>query len=236
MMKVFVAVIAACVLAISAQAQPRLEVTDPDFDFGYVPQNTRLVHRYWFKSVGTDTLRIKDIKTGCSCAILPLEKNWIAPGDSMSVSFYWEIKRGIARVGRTARIFTNAGPDPIRLHLEAMMLPFPDSARPVTVKPYRCELAKTSRTVIDSVSFTLANYSDRDLAVTMISPPVDECEVVVPDSLKALSNSTGYVKVKPEYADTEFEASITLKFSDQKSTRLTIPIRRKFYLASTTEK
>jgi len=216
--------------AVLSYSQPRLEIPVNNFNFGYVPQNSTVVRKFWFKSTGTDTLQIKDIKTGCACAVMPLEKNWIAPGDSMRVSIFWAIKRNMGAIARSPRIFTNASPDPLRLHLQGTALLFPDSARPVSVKPYKFELAKSSHTEIDSLSFTLVNRSDHDLSVSLVSSPPDECELFVPDSVGALSSSTGYIKVKPEFADSEFKTSITLLLSDRKSTRLTIPIRRKFYL------
>lgn len=217
----------------SSYSQPRLEISDTDFDFGYTPLNTKLVNRFWFKSVGTDTVVINDIKTGCACAVMPLEKNRIAPGDSMRVGVFWDVKNNLGPTGRTVRIYTNASQDPLRLHMKAVVRPTLDSARPVSVKPFRCELAKSSRAVIDSISFTLTNHTDEDVSVALVSSFPDECELVLPDTIKALASSRGYVKVKPEYADMEFETSMTLLFSDQEASRLTVPIRRKFYFADT---
>ncbi len=233
MMKILLTTLMMTLAWMSSYSQPRLEIVDTDFDFGYTPQHTTLVHRFWFKSAGTDTVVINDIKTGCACAVMPLEKDRIPPGDSMRVGIFWDIKNNLGPTGRTVRVFTNAGQDPLRLHLDALVHLYPDSARPVSVKPYRSELAKSSQAVIDSVIFTLTNHANQDLSVALVSSFSDECEIVLPDSIKALSSDNGYVKVKPEFADTEFETSITLLFSDQQASRLTVPIRRKFYFADT---
>ena len=82
---------------------------------------------------------------------------------------------------------------------------------------------------IDSLAFTLTNHSKQDLAVKLISAQPEEYELVLPDSVHALSSSTGYVKLKPEFADSEFQTSLTLLISDQGNKHLTIPVRRKFY-------
>jgi hypothetical protein len=233
MMKVLLTTLTMTLAWTLSYSQPRLEIADANFDFGYTLHNSKLVHRFWFKSAGTDTVVINDIKTGCACAVMPLEKDRIAPGDSMRVGIFWDIKNNLGPIGRSVRIFTNAGQDPLRLHLDAVVYLALDSARPVSVKPYRCELAKSSRAVIDSMSFTLTNQTNEDLSVALVSSFSDECEIVLPDSIRALSSENGYVKVKPEYADLEFETSMTLLFSDQKASRLTVPIRRKFYFADT---
>lgn len=45
-------------------AQPKMYLAEEEFDFGYVPQSSRIAHVFWIKSVGDDTLKIIDIKTG----------------------------------------------------------------------------------------------------------------------------------------------------------------------------
>ena len=81
-------------------AQPKLEVPGREFDFGSIPHSSTVVQQFWFKSVGTDTVKIERIRTGCDCATFSLERDWLAPGDSMKVSFHWESQR---RVGPMVR-------------------------------------------------------------------------------------------------------------------------------------
>jgi hypothetical protein len=44
--------------------QPRLEVPEVSFNFGYVPQGASISHTFWLKNVGGDTLRITDVRPG----------------------------------------------------------------------------------------------------------------------------------------------------------------------------
>lgn len=44
--------------------QPRLEVPEVSFNFGYVPQGSSLSHTFWLRNVGGDTLRITDVRPG----------------------------------------------------------------------------------------------------------------------------------------------------------------------------
>jgi hypothetical protein len=229
MKKLPIVVILVLTMIALSHSQPRLVATTPTFDFGYTPQNVKLVHHFWFKSVGTDTLLINEIKTGCACAVMPLERDWLAPGDSMKVGIYWNVKRYLGKIERNPRIFTNAGPDPVRLHLQGTVIPYPDSTRPVSTKPFNFLLARSTYKDIDSLSFTLTNHSGQNLAVSLASVPPEEVELVLPDSVRALTSSTGYVKLRPEFAGSEFQTSITLLMSDQGHTHITIPIRRKFY-------
>jgi hypothetical protein len=147
----------------------------------------------------------------------------------MRVSIHWNIKRSLGKIERSPRVFTNAGPDPVRLHLKGTVIHYPDSAHPVSPKPFRFLLANSPSKDIDSLNFTLTNHSSQNLAVSLASAAPEEVELILPDSVQALASSTGYVKLRPEFADSEFQTSITLLLSDRDHTHITIPIGRKFY-------
>lgn len=213
----------------SVSSQPALEIPNNRFDFGIVSQNSTLVHYYWFKSVGTDTLEITRIKTGCSCALMPMETDKIAPGDSIRVGIYWDVKRNNGSIGRYPYIYTNAGPDPYRVFLTAKVIMDLLSVRPVAVRPYKLEVPKLQQKSIDSLEFILHNFNSYDLTCEIISLPFDECEIFVPKILKAESDNIGYIKVNKDYLYQEFKRSISIRLSDPKADIITIPIRRKFY-------
>ncbi|MCK4607374.1 MAG: DUF1573 domain-containing protein [candidate division Zixibacteria bacterium] len=225
-------VLSACLAVIAANsgiAQPELEIRPKEFDFGFVAWNSTLVPQFWFVSTGTDTVRISDIKTGCSCATMPLEKRHLAPGDSMKVGLYWDIGRRVGGVVRGPGVFFEDGSEPVHFLLTGMVISKPDAAQPVSIKPYKAELAHLAGNSIDSVSFTFHNRSDEELDLRVVSYPVDECELDFPTVLAPESSAIGYIKIRPEFADSEFKRSVTVEFSDKKRNRITIPIRRKFY-------
>jgi len=56
--------LAVTVLAVSSQAAPRLKIDAGEFNFGYVPQNSKISHVFWLKSAGDDTLKILKVVPG----------------------------------------------------------------------------------------------------------------------------------------------------------------------------
>ena len=52
------------VLALSVSAAPQMSLREDSFDFGYVPQNSKISHIFWLKSVGTDSLKILKVVPG----------------------------------------------------------------------------------------------------------------------------------------------------------------------------
>lgn len=213
----------------SLMAQPELEIVQPKFSFGMIPQSSTVVQKFWFKSIGDDTLKITEIKTGCTCAIMPLKQDFILPGDSMEVKFLWDVKKRSFQIGRYPYIFTNASDEPYRMSLTGEVHRTLDSAKPVSISPYKCEFVKLRQNDINEMTFTLTNQTDVDLHITLITTSVDECHIELPQLIPASGKAVGTIKVKDEFLDKEFKGSITFMLDDKENTRISVPFRRKIY-------
>ncbi len=233
MKKLLLTALFVCTAYLTADAGSSLKIRNTKFDFGWMPHNSIVVHHYWFVSVGKDTLRIQEINTrNRDIAWMPLEQNWIAPGDSLRIPIYWTTGNKGRANERRWKIHTNSYvDDPLDMYLKGITVIKPDSLRPVLVKPYKGEFSRLAGMSIDSIGFTLTNYSTRELDLTVTSEPMYECEVVMPDSLHAGEERQGYIKIRSEYLDKEFLNSITIHLTDYMNydRRITIPIRRKIY-------
>lgn len=52
------------VLSSAAVSAPKMFMPEENFDFGFVPQNSKISHVFWIKSVGSDSLKILNINPG----------------------------------------------------------------------------------------------------------------------------------------------------------------------------
>lgn len=215
--------------ATTAFGQARLMAPVDRFNFGVVPNNTVLTHHFWLKSIGQDTVKIDTIKTGCSCAITDLDQRILPPGDSVLMGIQWDIKRSRGSIFRSPMIFYNGSDDALRVHLEGIIWDYPDSARPVSLKPFRFELSRANVKDVDRIQFALINHSGDPLSIELLSLLPEQIELALPDSVPAGGMANGTVTLKPEFRNEEFSTSITLLVGDRQNTRLTVPIRRKFY-------
>ena len=50
--------------AAPVSAEPNLTIPESIFDFGFAPQKSKLSHRFWLKSTGTDSLIIDKVVPG----------------------------------------------------------------------------------------------------------------------------------------------------------------------------
>ncbi len=231
MLKTTGILVAISVAAKLVSAEPKLEVDRRKFDFGLTSQNSTLVEFFWFKSVGTDTVKIRKITTGCDCATMPLERNMLPPGDSMSVGFFWKTYRKDGNTGRYPFVTTNEKGDPLQLSFTASVVDALDETRPLSFSPYKVELSKIGARSIDTVLLEMKNHGDKDLELRMSSSRFPECTILFPDTIKAGQTAHCTVILNAPYADQEFERSFTvfMQSSDQATARFTIPVRRKIY-------
>jgi len=216
----------------TASSQPLLKVSPESYDFGITVPNSIIVHKAWIKSSGTDTVRVEKVSTGCTCTSMPLEKDKIAPGDSVQVEIRWNTNRMRGPSKQYPRIYYKNSEKELRLALTAIFVNVPDSNLSVTAWPFRFELGRLPDRSIDSIEFRIKNNSAKDIEVYLASHEIEQCELQLPKILPAHSNSFGFIKIKPEHLGEEFEDSYTLKFSHDVKHVLTIPVRRKIYSAS----
>lgn len=124
--------------AFSALADgPRLEVAEPDFQFGSVFQGEKVEHVFAFNNVGNDPLLIDRVKSSCGCTAALVSAKEIAPGAAGEVRATFDSTRFHGNVVKTIYVYSN---DPehklLQLHLrgtvkEELQL----SARSLTLGP-----------------------------------------------------------------------------------------------------
>ena len=216
-------------LTASVYGQARLAAPADRFDFGVIPTGTVLSHHFWLKSIGQDTVTIDTVKTGCSCAVSMLDKKVLPPGDSVLLGIQWDIKRSQGSVFRSPMIFYNGTDEALRVHMAGTVWDYPDSARPVSAKPFRFELSRAAVKDVNQIEYRLINHSSETVPVRLISLVPPQVEMTVPDSVVAKGTATGSITLRPEFRNEEFSTSVTLAVGDRDVKRLTIPVRRKFY-------
>ncbi len=212
-----------------ANSQPVLEIPNADLNLGIFPQNSTIVHDFWFKSTGSETLKISEIRTGCACAVLPLERKSIAPGDSMKVTMTWNVEVQMGRALIIPRIYTNAGDVVYKIEMRGLVIDEPESSPIISVLPYRLEFAKIYDRDIDSIDFQISNKFEHDLMLRKTSPSSDKYKIILPEVINGLSAAIGTIILNKEYADTEFISYLTFEATDPSNTKITVPIRRKIY-------
>lgn len=216
--------IALLFLAGSVLGAACLHVDESEFDFGNVPQDVRISHVFWLKSIGDDSLEIVNVIPGCGCTRAPLDKNRIAAGDSARMEIIFNTRGYAGKVHKSPRILTNEKGKEIRIHFMATVTTEPEKTHPVVVRPAILDISPAGQESSCRIEFAVANVSEQNLKIRLVDWPRNLCDVKLPARVAAGQSGTGIVLVREEAAASAFETSFTFEADDKDKTRFTVPI------------
>jgi len=208
------------------EAASRLVIDAPEFDFGYVPQNSKISHKFALQSAGDDSLKIVKVIPGCGCTQTPLDKRELAPGESTDLEVIFNTGRYSSRVTKRPKIQSNDDKKVDDVIIHATVVRRPDSTQPVIVKPYKLDISQFGEKKRNEMKFTITNVSEQDLKIRLIDLAEDMFEVTVVENIGAGETAEGVLRIRPEAVDMPFEKSFTFECSDDASSRFTVPVKR----------
>lgn len=85
---------------------PKIQFAETSYDFGTAAQNTAVKHLFKFKNVGTDTLKITQVKTSCGCTAAESSKI-IAPQKDGQIEVTYNTGANMGKVSKTVYVFSN---------------------------------------------------------------------------------------------------------------------------------
>jgi hypothetical protein len=225
--RVTCALIAVMLLGIgTAHAVPKLAMPDTLFEFGYVPQNARIAHIFWLKSVGTDTLKVLRVTPGCGCTQTPIDKQELAPKDSTRLEIIFNTGNYSGAVVKTPRISVNDSTPERMIYFKANVTLRPDSTYPIVIAPYKLDISQFGEKTRSEISFTIKNEANQALTPSIISTASDYFEVQLPKTIEAGKTASGSIKLSKDGLTKEFEKSFTFQLNDERQSRFTVPVKR----------
>ena len=226
-----IVIAALTVVAVAAVAAPRLVMPEQEFEFGFVPQNSRISHVFHLYSKGDDSLKIIQVVPGCSCTQAPLKKQELGVGDSTDLEIIFDTRSYQGGVTKTPLIKTNEGPPDKNVRFHADVVARPDSTYPIIIKPYKLDLTQLGDKPRTQINFSIQNVSDRPLDIGLVAT-AELFDVTLPKSIPAGQIAEGVLTLKSDALVTGFEKSLTIQLNDENTTRFTIPVKRTVRTAS----
>ena len=209
-------------------AGPKLYIPESTFNFGKVPQRATVSHTFWLISNGDDTLRITKVVPGCGCTKAPLMDSVLAPGDSTSISIYFDSKSYRGFVSKKPYFETNISDDKVYLQIHTEVLPDPEQMRPVKLKPYILDVSQFSVKPRRRARAWIINESEEDLKINMLDDKGKIFTIDLPESVKAGDSAEIIITVNEDAIETEFTESFTFEISDEVGSRFSLPVRRMY--------
>ena len=206
-------------------SKAKAEVSETNFNYGYVHAGGVVSHSYMFKSGGSDSLRILKVQPACGCTKAPLKKDVIASGDSSDVELVFTLNSAIrGQVSKTATVYTNdTTRSSVQLQFVANSYASPDSVTPLTLSAGEIKFDGTGKAKEAKLLLTNVSTAPAKLQLICSSPTFFKADV--PESAIAPGKSKEIkVKLADKLAVDEFRQSFTFQVDDQAGTRYTIPV------------
>jgi hypothetical protein len=99
--------------SVKAVKGPKIQFAETSYDFGTAAQNTAVKHLFKFKNVGTDTLKITQVKTSCGCTAAESSKI-IPPHKNGQITVTYNTGSNLGKVSKTVYVFSNDAEAPQR--------------------------------------------------------------------------------------------------------------------------
>lgn len=210
-------------------AAPKLEIADDSFDFGFVPENTKVSHVFQLRNSGDDDLKIIKVITGCGCTKAPLIKRKLAPGETSEQEFTFNTRGYKTKITKRLRIETNAGKPDAFFNFTARVIKKPDETFPLRIQPDRIDILQTEKAIRDEISFTLTNLSDQPIIPKLVDKSTQMFAVELPARVDPGKHELGKLILRPGTSEKSFTKSFTIELDDEKRTRYTIPVKQSGY-------
>ncbi len=221
----------------NASANSRLTLSNPEFDFGFVPTNSDVFYRYWLHSTGSSALEIEWTDASCPCAVLPLTSKTVEPDDSVGLELVFTSGRAAGAITRKPYIKTNADEEPARTEFTAKVVPGDTKVvEPLGITPFRADLSAIGRFHQDTAAIVFYNNSELPMELSVVYSYPEYFSVKLPETIAPQKSDTCFVILNAEtpVAQGAFTKSFTVEAALRRVgdnsllSRFTIPVRRKY--------
>ncbi len=204
---VIIAILFVC-FALSANAQPKLEVVGGNtYDWGKVTPKV-LTAKIQIRNVGDKTLFISKVHPSCGCTTAPMDKRTLEPGEIGTLSV--NLSLDISYTGKVTKKIDITSNDPVTpdtcIYLQCMIVT-PLEFKPhayISYKDLQIGYESSETTTITNVSDTMITLSDFEVRPEFLNINVVDKVVLKPGESFDLT-----AKIRP---NEEGQINLTIKF------------------------
>jgi hypothetical protein len=208
-----------------AGGKAAIEIPDDYWYFGYVPQNTIVIHDYWVYNRGSAPLQIAKVKPGCACTGTQVDKDMVPPGDSARLRARFDTQNLRGRVVKNIDVMSDDPDNPLTtVRFFAIVA---SQHADVKIYPETAGFPNTSgKDYHRTCTLEITNDSESEIELSVIE---SSSPSLVPrlarTSLKPGAKSKLDIAMEaPPEKPGLFNASVTIEFSGEQKDRITIPI------------
>jgi hypothetical protein len=210
-------------VSVTERGRGKLQVVSDTWDFGYIPQEASVTHRYILENVGDDTLFIEEVKPTCGCTVANLAKNRLAPSDKVPVEVTFSSKKFSGPITKMVHVISSDGATtryPLTFKAEVGANPAMGLDSGTAIAFYEVPVNESR-----SVKYPLTNLSETPVKVAIVDAPPEYIKASLSAAtVDAKQSVTLMVETGAGKPLGKFGGSVTVDVTGAQKTRLTIPI------------
>lgn len=94
---------------------PKIHFENSQHNFGKVKEGKVYEHTFRFTNTGASTLKIKDIKSSCGCAVASVSTKELKPGESATLKVELDTAKRKGKMSRSITVMSNDPNDPNKI-------------------------------------------------------------------------------------------------------------------------
>jgi hypothetical protein len=191
----------------------RLDLSELSFDFGVVPREAKVMHKFLLKNIGNDTLKILDVKVACGCTTAPVGKKILAANDTTSMPVTFSSGRRSGSSTKGISIITDQEPRgrfnmTIKAYVESPTMKPPK----FYAEPRSLEFKPDNKGASGSSEVQIINEYDHDVIIKMVGFAEDLGSAKLSrEKLKAGDKATLTFEFKENSSSSDLYGSVTME-------------------------
>jgi hypothetical protein len=159
--------------------QPRIQLLDPNYNFGTVTNGVPVVHTFKIRNAGSGNLVIGAVNTSCGCTAARPTRTTLAPGEESDIKVTFDTRFDKGPATRTITVLNNDSKDPqaeltIKGDVKVQVAATPSEVAFGNIKhgtePTR-QVLVTDLVNGRPLKITRISKSNPDISVTVVAPP-----------------------------------------------------------------
>jgi hypothetical protein len=209
-------------VSVTQRGRGTLLVVADTWDFGFVPQDAHVMHRYLLQNSGDDTLFIEQVKPTCGCTVASLEKNRLAPGEKVPVDVTVGTANFSGLLKKKVHVISSDKESSLYvLSFQAQVGPAPGLEWPEGASVNFDRIAAGEH---GSSRLPFTNRGSTVLHARILEPPPAYLKATIsPESVAPGSTAQLVLETRSNPPRGAFKGSVTLELAGSQTTRLTIP-------------
>lgn len=205
-------------------AEPRIKLNENFWDFGHIPNCTKVSQIFEIENQGGDTLIITRVRSDCGCTHTPLSKSKIAPGEMAKLELIFDPRKFQGQIQKAVSIMSNDMVTPISDIVFTATVGLKNPMTKLNPEGIFFDTLNSSQGRIGEIE--VKNISKTELFITVIQEPQEFIDYRIEKFKLIPGESTQiFFRTRPPLASGLIRTSLTLEFSGSEKIRCTIPIK-----------